>query len=57
MLCSDKLEAFLVKLVRADVSAFLMVHGKRMEKNAGNNPDTCKPDVFRAIDEDMEASQ
>jgi len=55
MLCIDKLEAFLVKLVRADVSAFLMVHGKRMEKNAGNNPD--KPDVFKAIDEDTEASQ
>jgi len=32
-------------------------NGKEMEKNSGNKPDTCKPDVFRAIDEDMEASQ
>jgi len=42
MLCLDKLEAFLVKLF----SAFPMVHGKIMEKNAGNNPDTLKLDVM-----------
>ena len=34
MLCLNEVEAFLVKLVRCEISAFLMVHGKRMKKNA-----------------------